>query len=109
MAVSENNVQAALTYLADDPHPRAIAKKALFDAEVNSKAVYSKEYQLADGPTETRKQIAYASEAHLAAKRAEGDALLEYERHIDRKGAAQNILDIWREENWNIRAAEKMR
>jgi hypothetical protein len=109
MIVSDDNVRTALVYLADDPHPLALAIKAVTDAENDSREVFARFYLSASGAAETRKQIATSSPDYIAAKAAEAEAIFDRERHRSRKGAAEMLLEIWRTENANARAAERIR
>lgn len=109
MTVSERNVSDALAYLADNPHPVAYALKAKADAENASKRAYAKAFVAAQGSVDTRKQIAELDEATIAAKDNEANAVLELETHRSRIRAAEMLLEIWRTENANARAAERIR
>ena len=107
--VTESNVQAALTYLADNPHPLAIAIKAVGDAENKCDEEFARVYLSASGAADTRKQIAASDPDVKAAKSALSAAKGELQRHRSRVNAAEKLLDIWRTENANERAAERVR
>lgn len=109
MIVSERNVSDALAYLADSPHPIAVAQKRKADAENASKRAYAKAFLAADGSVDTRKQKAELDETTVAAKDNEAEAILELETHRSRIRAAEMLLEIWRTENANARAAERIR
>ena len=109
MIVSEKNVSDALAYLADDPHPLALARKHVTDAENNCKRVYAEAFLDASGSVEARRAVAETSSEYQEAKANESVAILELERHKARAKAAEMLLDIWRTENANIRAAERIR
>jgi hypothetical protein len=109
MVVSENNVSDALTYLAADPHPIALARYELTNAENKSRETFSRCYLAAGGSVEARKATAEIEPSYVEAKNEEAEAVKEYERHRSRVKAAEMLLDIWRTEQSNIRAAEKVR
>lgn len=109
MIVSDKNVQDALTYLADDPHPLAVARKAVTDAENNRKRVWAQCFLDADGTVDARKAQAECDQDHVMAQDGESEAILEFERHKSRCKAAEMIIEIWRSENANARAAERVR
>lgn len=109
MIVSERNVSDALAYLADSPHPVAKALKAKTDAENASKQAYAEAFLAAEGSVEARRAKAELNEIYMKAKDAESGAILELETHKSRIRAADMILEIWRTENANARAAERVR
>ena len=109
MIVSEKNVSDALAYLADDPHPLALARKYITDAENKSKRAYATAFISAQGSVEARKSEAETDEHYIEAKDAEAEAILDLERHKARTKAAEMLIEVWRTENANIRAAERVR
>lgn len=109
MIVSDKNVSDALGYLAIDPHPVAIALKDVTDTENRRKECLARAYLQAEGSIDARKATAEISSDCIEAKNAEADAILELERHRARSRAADMLLEIWRTENANARAAEKIR
>lgn len=109
MIVSEKNVSDALTYLSDDPHPLALARKYVTDAENKSKRCYAAAFISAEGSVEARKAAAETDEHYATAKREEAEAVLDIERHKARIRAAEMLIEVWRTENANIRAAERVR
>jgi hypothetical protein len=109
MIVSDKNVQDALAYLADDPHQFALATKDLTDAENARKEAFATAFIAAQGGAEARKASAEIDPKYIEAKREESAAILNKERHRSRCKAAEMILEIWRTESANVRAAESMR
>lgn len=109
MIVSEKNVSDALTYLADDVHPLAKARYDLTTAENRAKETYAQAYIDAQGSVEARKASAELDADYRAAKRDEAQAILDLERHKARVKAAEMLIEVWRTENANIRAAERVR
>lgn len=109
MIVSEKNVSDALAYLAADPHPIALAKKDLTDAENTKRELFARLFLIADGSVEQRKCVAETTGSYIAARDDEAKAIMEYERHRARIRAAEMLLEIYRTENANARAAERIR
>jgi DNA topoisomerase VI subunit B len=110
MAVSENNVSTALTYLAMDPHPVAVAKHRLTMAENKCRETYGKLFLTSEGTSVAAKEASVESNPiYVDLKQAEADAVLELERHRSRVKAAEMLLEVWRTENANARAAERIR
>lgn len=107
--VSDKNVSDALAYLAADPHPIALAKLDLTNAENTSRETFSRCFLAAEGSVDARKATAEIADHYVAAKRAEAKASHEFERHKSRVKAAEMLLEIWRSEQANVRAAEKIR
>lgn len=109
MIVTEKNVSDALAYLAIDPHPLAEAQWAMNNAENKSKEVYARCFLDADGSVEARKASAEIAPEHIAAKAAEAEAIKQLTRCRSRVKAAENLIEVWRSENANARAAERIR
>jgi hypothetical protein len=109
MIVSDDDVKAALEYLAQDPHPLALAVKDMMDAENARKAAHSKAFLAAKGSVEARKAEAELDEAHQRALRLEAEETMEFRRHKERQFAADKLLSIYQTENANARAAERIR
>lgn len=109
MIVNDDTVSKALQYLAADPHPLAAAQTAFLFAEKATAETYANLYNGATGTKDERNSTVLLSPLYQAAKTAEIDASSEVARHKRRVEAAERILDIWRTEQSNIRAAEKVR
>lgn len=109
MIVSDKNVSDALTYLADYPHPVAVARKALTDAENAAKRSFAQAFLSAEGAVEARRAKAETSDEYQEAKAIESAAVLDLETHKARCRAAEMLIEIWRSENANARAAERVR
>lgn len=110
MAVSDDNVTAALTYLAADPHPLAVARFKLTVAENKSRETFARLFLGSTATTnDAKKASAEMSAEYAEAKQAEADCVLELERHRSRTKAADMLLEIYRTEQSNIRAAERIR
>ena len=109
MIVSERNISDALTYLADDPHPVAVARKELTDAENEKERIYAEVYLEQTGSIKDKEAATDADPRVVRAREGIGAAQLGLERHKARIRAAEMILEIWRTENANARAAERVR
>lgn len=109
MIVSERNVSDALAYLADNPHPIARALKAKTDAENAAKRAYAEAFLAAEGSVEARRAKAELDGEYRKVKDTEAAAILDLETHKSRIRAADMLLEIWRTENANARAAERIR
>jgi len=109
MIVTDDNIHTALAYLAIDPHPVALARKDVTDAENHSKEVFARAFLAAGGAVDTRKATATASKECVAATADESQAIFELERHKARSKAAEMLISVWQSENANARAAERVR
>ena len=109
MIVSDDTVSKALAYLAEDPHPIALAKKDLTDAENEKERIYAEVYAEQTGSVRDRETACERDPRVREARRAMGEAGLGLDRHKARTRAAESIIEIWRSENANIRAAERVR
>jgi hypothetical protein len=109
MIVSDDTVSKALAYLADDPHPIALARKALTDTENDREEQFAKLFKETTGSIKERECHVEALEHYQSYKDREAEAQLEYERHRARVRAAEMIIEVWRSENANARAAERVR
>lgn len=109
MIVSEKNISDALAYLAIDPHPLALARKYVVDAENASKAMFAKLFLESEGSVAAREAEAMCSKAYIETKAEESEAILDLERHKARARAAEMLIEVWRSENANVRAAERVR
>lgn len=110
MIVADDTVSKALAYLSDDPHPLALARKDVADAENKCKATFARLFLSSSGSSVAAKEAeATCHPEYVGAKAQEAEAIMEQERHRARARAAEMIVEVWRSENANARAAEKMR
>lgn len=109
MIVTEQRVELALDYLNLDPHPLALARKDVTDAENRVRQEFAHAFLSAEGSVEARKAQAELASGHMQAKAEESDAILELEKHRARIKGAEMLLEIFRTENANARAAERIR
>lgn len=109
MIVSDKNVSDALIYLADDPHPIAVARKELTDAENEKDRITAEVYNEQTGSIKDKEAATDADPRVVRAGARVSEAVFGLERHKARIRAAEMILEIWRSENANARAAERVR
>jgi hypothetical protein len=109
MIVSEKNISDALAYLAIDPHPLALARKDVVDAENGSKHGYAEFYLQTSGTVKDRESQVEVNELYVSLKETEAEAIMELERHKQRAKAAEMLISVWQSENANARAAERVR
>ncbi len=109
MIVSDKNVSDALIYLADDPHPIAKARKELTDAENEEKRIFAEVYAEQAGSVKDKETATDRDPRVVLSRENISAAIFGLERHKARIRAAEMILEIWRTENANARAAERIR
>ena len=110
MAVSEKNVSDALSYLAADPHPLAVARYNVTVAENKARETYARLFLGSNaGTNDAKRASAECNSEYVEAKQAEADAVLEMERHKSRTKAAEMIIEMYRTEAATARAAERVR
>jgi hypothetical protein len=110
--ITDDNVSAALDYLAIDPHPVAEAKYDLMRAENERKRIYAQQFMEASKFVKTvaeREAWALLAPEYVAAQENEALAAKELEKHKSKTNSASTITDMWRSVNANARAAEKIR
>ena len=109
MIVTENNVHDALAYLADDPHPIARARKELTDAENECERIKAEVYSAQVGSIKDKEAATDRNPRVVEARGSISAAIFGLERHRARIRAAEMILEIYRTESANIRAADRIR
>lgn len=110
MIVKDDMVSAALNYLAQEPHPVAVARKLLTDAENRRKRLFAELYREQNGGTVRDREVAVeVNEDYQVALMEESEASQEYEAARAKIRSSEMICDIWRSENANARAAERVR
>lgn len=107
--VSEGNVSTALKYMAEDPHPIALARKDLTDAENSLEECRAEVYLQQIGTVAEREAHTVIDIQVQERKQIVTEAAFQVERHKARLRAAEMLLEIWRTENANARAAERIR
>lgn len=109
MIVSDKHVEAALEYLNAQPHPISVARYNVVVTETAAKAAYARAFLNATGTVRERECAAEISDEYQAAKAAEADAIMEFEDQRTKQKRADAIVEVWRSEQANTRAAEKVR
>jgi hypothetical protein len=110
MIVTDKNVTDALAYLSQDPHPVALAKKDLTDAENRREKIFAELFRACNDKTVREKEtFVETCPTYREAKDEESEAAMEHERHRARVRAAEMLIEVWRSENANARAAERVR
>lgn len=109
MIVDEEHVAVALDYLAMDPHPLALARKELVDAENAAKRAFALALLAAQGTESVRKARAETNDDYMTAKDEEAEAVKELERHRARVRSAEMLISIFQTESANARNAERVR
>lgn len=109
MIVSDDTVSKALAYLAEDPHPIALARKELTDAENEKEKAFAQAYADQSGSIKDRETACERELSVIAARDRVSEATGDLERHRARVRAAEMIIEVWRSENANARAAERVR
>ena len=109
MIVNDDTVSKALQYLAIDPHPVALARKDLTDAENEKERVFAEIYATQDGSIKDRETACERHAGVRDARKAMGAALFEVDRHRARVRAAEMLISVWQSENANMRASERVR
>lgn len=109
MIVTDKNVHDALAYLAADPHPIALARKDLTDAENERERIFAEVYAEQTGSIRDRETACERDQRVRDARKAVSEAGFELDRHKARANAASMLIEIWRSENANARAAERVR
>lgn len=110
MIVSDKNVSDALAYLAIDPHPIALARKDLTDAENEKEKIWAEVYCGQNtGSIRDRESTCELDQRVIDCRRDVAQHSFELERHKARIRAAEMLIECWRSENANARAAEKVR
>ena len=108
--IPDSAVDAALHYLAQDPHPVAVAKADVTRAENIRKSAHARAFLTASGKTiEEKKALAELDPQVEAAKKHEGDAIEKFEGERARVTWATTITELWRSVQANVRAAERVR
>lgn len=108
MIVTDKNVSDALGYLADS----SAAAEARFNAtkaENKTKETFARLYLSFTGPVAEREARAIACPEYQEALSLEAEAGKELEYHKSRARAAEMLIECWRTEQSNIRAAERVR
>lgn len=108
--ITDDMVQDALEFLAQDPHPIAAAKAELTRSENGRRAVRSKMFLVSSAKTiAEREAMAESSPDYLGAIEREAQASEAYEGARAKMTWASTVIDIWRSENANARVSDRVR
>lgn len=108
MIVTDQNVEAALAFLADaDAAGEAIYK--MTKAENRSKQTFARLYLSYSGPVEERKARALCNPEAMEMADQEAEASRDLERYKARRKEAEMLIELYRTEAANARAAERIR
>lgn len=108
--VTDAMVSAALEYLAQNTMASAKAKADRVMAEHERKIVRARLISQSEETTASAREAwAESHDDYIASCKAEADAVLRDEYHKAARIKADAIIEAWRTENANIRAAEKVR
>lgn len=108
--VTDDMVEAALRYLSENTSATAKAKAARVMAEHERKTTRARLFLAApEGPIASKEAWAEAHEDYDAACCREADAVQADEYHRAARAKAEAIIEAWRTEQSNIRAAERVR
>ena len=107
--VKEEMVSKALDYMVQFPHPVAKARKGLTDEENAYERVRAKVYLEQTGTVGEREAATVLDARVIASKNAIAEAALTVDAHRARVKSSEMIIDLWRTENANARAAERVR
>lgn len=110
MIVKDAMVSDALDYLNANPHPVAVARKGVTDAENRRKRVFAEAYRgFNDGTVKDREVRVECDPNYQVALMEESEAVFKFENERARVRNAETVIEIWRSENANARAAERVR
>ena len=108
--VSDEDVEKALAYLNADPSPISLAKLDLMNTENEKERVYATILMASKGKSiAAREYEVEASEEYRVACNMHSAASAAYDDERARMRGAEAIIDVWRSQNANIRAAERIR
>lgn len=109
MIVDDDKMGVAVEFMADDATAARIRYQAT-KAENKSKLIYHRLFlSFNSGTVAEREARAICSPEYQEAKEEEALALAELEALRQRRDWAETIREIWRTENANARAAERIR
>lgn len=109
MIVTDDQVSAALEYLAIEPHPLAAAKYDLTAAENERAVTGANLFMGVQGSVEARKAQVELDPDYRKAKAEENTAAMEVENQKVKYDRAKLVIELWRTESANVRAAERIR
>lgn len=109
MIVTEEHVQTALEYLSAEPNPLARAARLSLAAENEAKRAFARAFVAAIGTNDLRKQLATLDSEYIAAQDRQEQAEEEHVAQREQSKWADKVIDLYRTENANARAADRIR
>lgn len=111
MIVTDDMVEAALSYLNMDPHPYAVAEYKLAEAKNGREKRFAELYSkiFTDGTVRDRECAVECDASYQQAKLAEARAIRELAAHKARRVWADKITDLYQTVSANQRYAERIR
>ena len=109
MIIDDEKVDKALDYLGASPHPAAKARHMLRTAEIARDKLFASLFLKAEGSVKERESKATVDLQYTAACKAAIDAEMTFENEKARCKAAELIIDLFRTEQANARAMERIR
>lgn len=107
--ITDDMVTAAVEYLAQDPHPIAVAKANVTRKENARKKEYCRIFLMVEGKTNPEKDArVLLSQEYQQAQDKEADAIQKYEEERARQNNADMITELWRSVQANRRASERV-
>jgi thiamine monophosphate synthase len=107
MIVSEKNVSDALTYLAEGGEAPMVAVHLA--AKQRRERLFAKLYLATEGAVKERECQVLVNDDYQQAITEENAAQVDLIHGKRRADGADKICEVWRTENANIRAAERVR
>lgn len=105
--VSRDNLKTALIYLSETPHPVAVHRKKVMDAEHAMEALEAKLFLEKIGTIKEREMWVEMSQEYQAAKKAVSDATMKYLEQVHRRDAANTLISIYQTESKNEREFDR--
>ncbi len=109
MIVTDEHVSTALAYLAAFPNPLARAARLSLAAENEAKRAFARAFLNAQGSVEQRKAVATLDAEYVAAQERYEEAEEDHIAQKEQSRWADKVIDLYRTENANARAAERIR
>jgi hypothetical protein len=110
MIITDDDVQAALDYLNQDPHPHAVASFKVADCKNKRDKVYASLWPRAKGDTvKDRECWVEGQPAYQEARHTEAEAIGELANQKAKQVWADKITDLYQTVSANTRYAERIR
>lgn len=109
MQITDEQIDAALSYLNEAPHPCARAKRQLRVAEISRDKLFGSLFLQTTGNVKERESQVNQDGLYIAACKTVAECEEQVEDHRARVRGAEMIIEVWRSLSANIRAAERVR